>query len=53
MKELNKIQKEFIWRNKNPIIKHATLCNKYDNGGLKNVDISSKIISFLCSWINP
>ena len=46
MKELNKIQKEFIWRNKNPKIKHITLCNKYDNGGLKNVDISSKIISF-------
>ena len=51
MKELNKIQKEFIWKNKNPKIKHTTLCNNYDNGGLKNIDISSKIISLQCSWI--
>ena len=35
IKELNKIQKEFIWKNKNPKIKHTTLCNNYDNGGLK------------------
>ena len=26
MKELNKIQKEFIWKNKNPKIKQTTLC---------------------------
>ena len=39
IKELNKIQKEFIWKNKNPKIKHITLFNSYDNGGLKNVDI--------------
>ena len=51
MKELNKIQNEFIWKNKNPKIKHTTLCNNYDNGGLKNIDISSKIISLQCSWI--
>ena len=51
MKELNKIQKEFIWKNKNPKIKHTTLCNNYDNVGLKNIDIASKIISLLCSWI--
>ena len=38
MKELNKIQKEFIWKNKNPKIKHTTLCNNFDNSGLKNVD---------------
>ena len=35
MKELNKIQEEFIWKNKNPKIKHTTLCKNYDNGGLK------------------
>ena len=51
MKELNKIQEEFIWKNKNPKIKHTTLCNNYDNGGLKNIDIASKIISLQCSWI--
>ena len=35
MKELNKIQKEVTWKNKNPKIKHAILCNSYDNGGLE------------------
>ena len=42
MKELNKIQKEIIWKNKNPKIKHTTLCNNYDNGGLKNIDFHQK-----------
>ena len=32
-------------------MKHTSLCNNYDNGGLKNVDISSKIISLQCCWI--
>ena len=49
--ELNKIQKEFSWNGSNPKIKHSTLCNKYENGGLKNVDILSKVISLQCSWI--
>ena len=49
--ELNKIQKEFIWNGRNPKIKHATLCNKYENGGLENVDILSKVISLQCFWI--
>ena len=48
---LNKTQKEFIWKNSNPKIKHSTLCSNYEKGGLKNVDITSKIISLQCSWI--
>ena len=40
-----------IWKNKNPKIKHITLCNSYDNGGLNNIHISSKIITLQCSWI--
>ena len=51
MKESNKIQKQFIWKNENPKIKHTNLCNKYDNGGLKNIHISLKVISLQCSWI--
>ena len=39
MRELNKIQKEFIWKNKNLKIEYTTLCNNYVNGGLKNFDI--------------
>ena len=34
---------------KNPKIKHTTLCNNYDNVGLNNVDTSSQIISFQCA----
>ena len=33
--ELNKLQKQFIWDGNNPEIKHSTLYNKYENGGLK------------------
>ena len=32
-------------------IKHDTLRNDYKNGGLKNVDISLKIVSLKSSWI--
>ena len=49
--KLNKIQKTFIWNRNDPKIKHSILCNKYENGGLKNVDILSRAISLQCSWI--
>ena len=49
--KLNKIQTEFNWNGINPKIKNSTLCNKNKNGGLKNVDILSKVISLQCSWI--
>ena len=49
--ELKKIQKAFFWNNSSPKIKHETLCNDHRAGGLKNVDIPSKIIAFQCSWI--
>ena len=49
--ELKKIQKAFFLNNSSPKIKHETLCSDYKAGGLKNVDILSKIIAFQCSWI--
>ena len=49
--ELNKIQREFIWKTRNPKIKHDTLCKNCKNGGLKNVDIMYKVIILQCSWI--
>ena len=49
--ELKKIQKAFFWNNSSPKIKHETLCNDYKAGGLKNVDIPSKIIALQCYWI--
>ena len=42
---------EFIWKGKNPKIKNSPLCNDYEYGGLKNVDILSKVVSLQCSWI--
>ena len=49
--QLEKIQKQFIWKNGNPKLKHTTLCNEYEQGGLKNVDIFFKITSLQCSWV--
>ena len=31
-------------------IKHKTLSNTFEIGGLKNVDINLKVISLQCSW---
>ena len=42
---------EFIWKRKNPKIKNSTLYNNYENGGLKNVDIFSKVVSLQSSWM--
>ena len=48
IQELNKIQKEFIWKTRHPKIKHGTLCNNYENGGLKNVGIMYKVVNLQC-----
>ena len=48
---LSKVQKEFLWGKNMSKIKHDTLCNDYENGGLKSTDIFSKIVSLQCSWI--
>ena len=48
---LNTIQKIFLWKSKYPNIKHETLRKSYEEGGLKSVNISSKILSLQCSWI--
>ena len=43
---ITKIRMGFIWKEKTPNIKSSTSCNHYDNGGLKNVDVFSKVVSF-------
>ena len=48
--QLEKIQKQFIWKNRNSKYKYTTLCSEYEQGGLKNVDIFSKIAILQCSW---
>ena len=47
---LSKIQKEFLWGKNKSKVKYDTLCNDYGNGGLKSIDIFSKIVSLQCSW---
>ena len=49
--QLNKTQKNFIWNGLNPKIKNSTINNNYENGGLKNVNIATKISSLQSSWI--
>ena len=46
-----KTQKGFIWNNLTPKIQHKTLCNSFEEGGLKNANKNSKIPSLQCSWI--
>ena len=41
--QLNNIQKIFIWNGKNLKIKHSTLLNSYEDGGLKEVDVFTKV----------
>ena len=48
--KVTKIQKEFIWHDSSPKIKHETLRMEFKAGGLKNVDIRFKFVSLQCSW---
>ena len=49
--EPKKSKNIFLWGNPNPKIKHGTLSKKYENDGVKSVDIIPKLISLQCSWI--
>ena len=51
IEELQKIQNDFLWQSSRAKIKHETLCNDFQNGGLKKVDINFKLVSLQCSWI--
>ena len=51
IEEIQKIEKAIIWNNLTPKIKHENLCNSFEEGDLKNVDINLKITSLPCSWI--
>ena len=48
---VQELQKMFIWHSSRPKISHKTICNNFENGGIKHVDISSKIISLQSSWL--
>ena len=51
IEHLNIIKITLFGKQKNTKIKKSTLCNSYENGGLKDIDIFYKIISLQCSWI--
>ncbi len=42
---------KFLWGGKRAKIQHKTLIGTYENGGLKDVDILSKIKALQLSWI--
>ena len=48
---IERIQREFLWNSNNVRIKHETICNDFENGELKNMEISSKISSLQCYWV--
>ena len=48
---LKDIHKKFIWDGKRPKIKHSSLIGDYDQGGLKDIDIVTKIKSLQLSWL--
>ena len=48
---MKKYKRLFLLNNSTPKIKHETLFNDYEAGGLKNVDIPNKIIALQYSWI--
>ena len=39
IEELHKIQNPLTWHSPGPEISHKTLCNSFENGGLKHVHI--------------
>ena len=49
--QLNKTQKNFIWKGLNPKIKNSTINNNYEISELKNVNIAAKVSSLQSSWI--
>ena len=49
--ELEKLFFNFIWNNKNDKISRNQLCHKYEDGGLKMVNISVFIKSLKLSWM--
>ena len=51
IKILDDIHKDFIWNKLQPKIKHSTLIANYEEGGYKDVDVTSKMISLKIIWI--
>jgi hypothetical protein len=51
IKNLEKCMFDFIWDNKPEKIKRDTLKKKYENGGIKMIDLRKYILSIKASWV--
>ena len=51
IQQLKSIQKKFLWKSNTPKIKHSTLIGDYKDGGLKNVDIETKLKALKLTWV--
>ena len=45
------LHRDFIWNSKKPKINHSSLIGNYSDGGLKDIDLASKLESLKFSWI--
>ena len=43
--------KKILWKSSTPKIKHSTLIRDYKDGGLKNVDIETKLKALKLTWV--
>ena len=50
LNEIQKIQK-LLWYSSKPKINYKPLCNTFEEGGLKNVDVKAKILLGQCTSI--
>lgn len=51
IRQMKQIQKRFLQGNKNHKTMFDSRCDKYKDGGLKNVDMIHKVFSSKCSWV--
>ena len=51
LNEIQTIQKTFLWYSSKPKINYKTLCNTFEESGLKNFNIKAKIISMQYSLV--
>ena len=48
---LNEVQQDFVWNKSRSKIMYSSLIGNYEEGGYKDVDISTKITALKISWI--
>ena len=51
IQELERLKKIFLWNSGRVEIKHSTLINEYEDGGIKNVDIEARLKATKLTWV--